>query len=178
MNKLNQEEQVFTLGGKVERLAAYLIDSLIAFISIIPLVSQFDASLFYDTSINSSTAFSIDSLIENTNNSTLGIFLILIILQFIIQGYLITTRGQSIGKIVMSLRIVNSIDGTNPGFIKAFLVRFILTQIITSIPYIGFIYIFADPLFIFRSDRRCIHDLMANTIVVESKKHPVLNKEK
>ena len=114
--------------------------------------------------------------IENTNNFTLGIFLI--ILQFIIQGYLITTRGQSIGKIVMSLRIVNSIDGTNPGFIKAFLVRFILSQIITSIPYLGVIYFFADPLFIFRSDRRCIHDLMANTIVVESKKHPVLNKEK
>jgi len=174
MNELNQEEQVFTLGGKVERLAAYIIDSLIAFLSIIPLGSQFF------TAVNDFSAGSIDSInsltIENTNNFTLGIFLI--ILQFIIQGYLITTRGQSIGKIVMSLRIVNSIDGTNPGFIKAFLVRFILTQIITSIPYIGFIYIFADPLFIFRSDRRCIHDLMANTIVVESKKHPVLNKEK
>ena len=174
MNNLNQEEQVFTLGGKVERLAAYIIDSLIAFLSMIPLGSQFF------TAVNDFSAGSIDSInsltIENTNNFTLGIFLI--ILQFIIQGYLITTRGQSIGKIVMSLRIVNSIDGTNPGFIKAFLVRFILTQIITSIPYIGFIYIFADPLFIFRSDRRCIHDLMANTIVVESKKHPVLNKEK
>ena len=174
MNELNQEEQVFTLGGKVERLAAYILDSLIAFLSMIPLGSQFF------TAVNDFSAGSIDSInsltIENTNNFTLGIFLI--ILQFIIQGYLITTRGQSIGKIVMSLRIVNSIDGTNPGFIKAFLVRFILTQIITSIPYIGFIYIFADPLFIFRSDRRCIHDLMANTIVVESKKHPVLNKEK
>ena len=174
MNELNQEEQVFTLGGKVERLAAYIIDSLIAFLSMIPLGSQFF------TAVNDFSAGSIDSInsltIENTNNFTLGIFLI--ILQFIIQGYLITTRGQSIGKIVMSLRIVNSIDGTNPGFIKAFLVRFILTQIITSIPYIGFIYIFADPLFIFRSDRRCIHDLMANTIVVESKKHLVLNKEK
>ncbi len=174
MNELNQEEQVFTLGGKVERLAAYIIDSLIAFLAMIPLGSQFF------TAVNDFSAGSIDSInsltIENTNNFTLGIFLI--ILQFIIQGYLITTRGQSIGKIVMSLRIVNSIDGTNPGFIKAFLVRFILTQIITSIPYIGFIYIFADPLFIFRSDRRCIHDLMANTIVVESKKHPVLNKEK
>ena len=32
MNELNQEEQVFTLGGKVERLAAYIIDSLIAFL--------------------------------------------------------------------------------------------------------------------------------------------------
>ena len=172
MNELNQEEQVFTLGGKIERLAAYLIDSLIAFISLIPLGSQ-----FFDTTILDGP-ISTNSLIENTNNFTLGIVLILIILQFIIQGYLITTRGQSIGKIAMSLRIVNSIDGTNPGFIKAFLVRFILSQIITSIPYLGVIYFFADPLFIFRSDRRCIHDLMANTIVVESKKHPVLNKEK
>ena len=174
MNELNQEEQVFTLGGKIERLAAYIIDSLIAFLSMIPLGSQFF------TAVNDFSAGSIDSInsltIENTNNFTLGIFLI--ILQFIIQGYLITTRGQSIGKIAMSLRIVNSIDGTNPGFIKAFLVRFILSQIITSIPYLGVIYFFADPLFIFRSDRRCIHDLMANTIVVESKKHPVLNKEK
>ena len=174
MKELNEEEQVFILGVKVDRLAAYIIDSLITFLSMIPLGSQFF------NAINDFSAGSVDSInsltIENNNNFTLGIFLI--ILLFIIQGYLITTRGQSIGKIIMSLRIVNSIDGTNPGFIKAFLVRFILTQIIGSIPYIGFIFVFTDPLFIFRNDRRCIHDLMASTIVVESKKHPVLNKEK
>ena len=74
----------------------------------------------------------------------------------------------------MSLRIVNAIDGTNPGFFKAFLVRFILTQIITSIPTIGALYFIIDPLFIFRNDRRCIHDLMAKTIVVDSKLHPII----
>ena len=69
MNNLNQEEQVFTLGGKVERLAAYLIDSLIAFLSMIPLGSQFF------TAVNDFSAGSIDSInsltIENTNNMLL-----------------------------------------------------------------------------------------------------------
>ena len=65
MNELNQEEQVFTLGGKIERLAAYIIDSLIAFLSMIPLGSQFF------TAVNDFSAGSIESInsltIENTN---------------------------------------------------------------------------------------------------------------
>ena len=170
----NFNEIEFTLGGKIERFAAYVIDSLVALLAILPLGIPF---LLAINDFSNGSMESINSIsIESNRNFTLGVFLIII--QFFIQGYLITTRGQSIGKIIMSLRIVNAIDGTNPGFFKAFLVRFILTQIITSIPTIGALYFIIDPLFIFRNDRRCIHDLMAKTIVVDSKLHSVIKKEK
>jgi uncharacterized RDD family membrane protein YckC len=34
------------------------------------------------------------------------------------------------------------------------------------LPYLGWIYLLADPLLIYQDSRRCIHDLIADTIVV------------
>ena len=44
--------------------------------------------------------------------------------------------------------------------------REIVPAIIGAIPLIGFVFYIVDVCFIFRTDRRCVHDLMANTKVV------------
>ncbi len=44
------------------------------------------------------------------------------------------------------------------------LVRMVLNGALGLIPF----YSLVDALFIFRSDRRCIHDLIAGTVVVKS----------
>ena len=52
--------------------------------------------------------------------------------------------------------------GENGGFVRNVLLRLIANGMIGSIPFYGLV----DILFIFRSDRRCIHDLIARTQVV------------
>ena len=85
----------------------------------------------------------------------------------IFQIYLLSTRGQTLGKRWMKVRIVK-LDGSSPGFVGAVLLRAIVNGIISAIPYLGGIYGLVDILFIFREDRRCIHDLIAGTRVVKA----------
>ena len=81
------------------------------------------------------------------------------------QIYLLSTTGQSLGKRWMKIRIVR-MDGSAPGFVHAFLLRSVVSALPRLIPIAGNIFSLVDALFIFRKDRRCIHDLIANTRVV------------
>ncbi len=85
-----------------------------------------------------------------------------------IQIYLLTTRGQSIGKKLLGIKIVNFDDEANPGFVKAFLLRAFVNGLIGAIPFLGLAYTLTDIFFIFRDDRRCLHDLLAGTKVVKA----------
>jgi uncharacterized RDD family membrane protein YckC len=86
----------------------------------------------------------------------------------IIQLVLLTTQGQTIGKRIVSVRIVCNDTGENPGFLKAVLLRAIVNGLIAAIPGVGAFYSLVDILFIFGNERRCIHDMIAGTRVVEA----------
>ncbi len=77
---------------------------------------------------------------------------------------LLTTRGQTLGKKWLGIRIVTFPDGQKPGFVKGFLLRSFVNGIITQVvPFYGII----DPCLIFREDNRCVHDLLADTTVID-----------
>jgi uncharacterized RDD family membrane protein YckC len=95
----------------------------------------------------------------------------------VVQVWLLTTRGQSIGKRVMSVRIVLATDGGKPGIVHAWLLRELVITcigvVLGLIPFIGPlmlrpIFHLVDWCFIFRADRRCVHDLIANTRVLKA----------
>lgn len=81
---------------------------------------------------------------------------------FIVQMALLGTRGQTIGKIAMKVRVVDAQTGAHPGWPRLVLLRTIVNGIITGIL---FIYWIVDSLFIFRGDHRTIHDLYSGTRV-------------
>ena len=90
-------------------------------------------------------------------------FLILLVINIV----MLTTRGQTPGKLALGIRIVTHPDGQKPGFVKACLLRAFVNGIIGAVPCLGPIYSLVDICFIFREDHRCIHDLIAGTHVVE-----------
>ncbi|HCN28681.1 MAG TPA: hypothetical protein DIT64_07920 [Verrucomicrobiales bacterium] len=81
--------------------------------------------------------------------------------------YLLATRGQSLGKMWLGIRIVTHPDAEPPGFVKAFLLRAFVNGLIGGVPCLGAIYSLVDICFIFGEERRCIHDLIAGTQVIE-----------
>lgn len=83
------------------------------------------------------------------------------------QVYLLATRSQTIGKLVMKTQIVDFQTGQRADLVHALLIRLIANGLIGAIPCIGAIYSIVDICFIFREDRRCIHDLLAKTVVVD-----------
>ena len=58
-------------------------------------------------------------------------FLALLVL-FIIQLVLLATRGQTIGKIIMKIRIVDAVTGQHPGWARLILLRTIVNSVIIS----------------------------------------------
>ena len=80
---------------------------------------------------------------------------------------LLSTKGQTLGKKWLGIRIVSHPDCQNAGFVKAVLLRGFVNGIIGAIPLLGFLYSITDICFIFREDRRCIHDLIGSTQVVK-----------
>lgn len=94
----------------------------------------------------------------------LAMILIPAVLVYIYQCYLITTEGQTIGKRWVGIRIVNE-HGLPPGFMKGVLAREWLLVFVGALCQ-GFLGLL-DSLFIFREDRRCLHDHAAGTRVVK-----------
>lgn len=88
--------------------------------------------------------------------------------------YFLTVAGQTIGKRVVGIRIVRRDGEENGGFVVNVLRRGVLPglpyiALTMAHPILGGLYIWTDILFIFRADRRCVHDHIAGTLVVQSK---------
>lgn len=83
----------------------------------------------------------------------------------ILNGYLLYDKGQTIGKLVVKLRIVDQ-NGDIPSFGKLFGLRYFLPSLIAQIPFVGGLLSIVDVLFIFGQDHRCLHDYLAGTWVI------------
>jgi uncharacterized RDD family membrane protein YckC len=101
----------------------------------------------------------------------IGLLLIAALLILVLQLYLMATKSQTVGKYFLKLRIDDFLTGERANFVKVFVLRGIVNGVLSAIPFfIGNIYAIVDILFIFREDRRCIHDLIAGTRVVDLSK--------
>ena len=86
----------------------------------------------------------------------------------LIQYTLLSLRGQTLGKLAMRVRIVRATDGGNPGFVRAVVLRNIVRHLLSAVPILGGLFALADIVAIFGKERRCLHDRIAGTRVVES----------
>jgi uncharacterized RDD family membrane protein YckC len=85
----------------------------------------------------------------------------------IFQMYRLATTGQTLGKKWVGVRVVK-LDGAPVNFSSAVMLRAVLPGLLGAVPYVGWLFALVDTFFIFRDDRRCIHDLIATTKVVEA----------
>ena len=150
---------------------------------------------FYAFVIDSLFSFSISflipiifSILSFDSNFLLALFSFFIVVS--IQGYLLINTGQSIGKRLMKIRIVDAVTLKIPSIQKVFLIRYVFVWQIPNlvslfliqdedlilnsssdftspenlISLVAFM-VLAQTLLIFKTDRRCGHDLISGTIV-------------
>lgn len=79
--------------------------------------------------------------------------------------WLLHRQGQTLAKSWLGIRIVRT-DGSRSGLGRIFWLRYFFPTLIGAIPCVGGIFSLVDALFIFGDDRRCLHDHMADTMVV------------
>jgi uncharacterized RDD family membrane protein YckC len=82
-----------------------------------------------------------------------------------ITAWLVEANGQSIGKRLVGIKVVRT-DGSRASLARIFLLRNVVSSLPNFLPYLGWFYLLADPLLIYQDSRRCIHDLIADTIVI------------
>lgn len=83
---------------------------------------------------------------------------------FAVQGYFLAKFGQTIGKMALSIKIVDHESHEKPPLSRLFVVREVGMNTLSIAPILGFIEI----LWIFGPARRCIHDYWSRTIVVKA----------
>lgn len=84
----------------------------------------------------------------------------------LLQGWPLLKRGQTLGKMMFKLRIVRP-DGTPPDAWRLLGLRYGIGMLANVVPAVAMIYGLIDSLLIFRRSRRCLHDTIADTVVVK-----------
>ena len=84
-----------------------------------------------------------------------------------VNAILVARNGQTLGKYLLKIRVVRA-DGSNAGLTRIFFARYLPVTVLGAVPLLGIIVSLADALMIFRDNRRCLHDEIADTIVVRA----------
>jgi uncharacterized RDD family membrane protein YckC len=82
------------------------------------------------------------------------------------NGYLLHRYGQSVGKRILRIMVVRA-DGRRASVARLIGLRGLLQAVVWLVPVVGPLLAVADSLFIFSRDRRCIHDHLAGTAVID-----------
>lgn len=150
-------EQVM-LAGRGIRLVAVLIDGLIAaaIVWALGLVPVLGALIEAEAQANIKGwgAFTPVSMLVG-----IGVFLL-------VQGWPLLTRGQTVGKMLCKLRIVN-VDGGKPDAWRLFGLRYGIGFLLSINTSALMVYSLIDALLIFRESRQCLHDSIAGTRVIQ-----------
>lgn len=137
------------------RLGGAIIDGIISSLVMFPLMFM---TGFWSSAMAGSVTF--------TSQITVSVFGILVFLA--LNGYLLAKGGQTIGKRLVGTRIVSVTDGQILPLARVFCLRYLPIWVIALVPFVGNLIALIDILFIFREDRRCLHDLIAGTRVVNA----------
>lgn len=143
-----------TLASRWKRLCASLIDALIQFAILLPV-------MFFTGGFSAITRGVKPSLGYNLLMGVLGI-----IVFFVIHGKSLAQSGQTVGKKALNIKIVD-MNGNLPTFKEHLVKRYAAYFIPSQIPTVGQFINIINILFIFGKEKRCIHDLIAGTKVID-----------
>lgn len=96
-----------------------------------------------------------------------GVAVILVMIAvLVINMVLLHRNGQTIAKRWFKIKVLRS-DGSRCSLPRIIFARWLPTALLSRIPLLGIAVALTDALMIFRDDHRCLHDLIADTIVVK-----------
>jgi uncharacterized RDD family membrane protein YckC len=157
---VNSNSDEIELATRGERFGGAIVDVVVAIVTTLPILFFFTD--FWQKALAGEQVPMQDTLMLNVFSACIF---------FVINGYLLASNGQTIGKRVVGIKIVSIHDHQILPFWKVVLLRYIPRTVLELIPnaIISFILSLINILFIFREDRRCIHDHIAGTIVIKAK---------
>ena len=148
------------LAGRGQRLVAAILDGLIVSLIIWPLFFVFGNMSLVAPADPASPA----QMFSNMGRM-FGAMIPGYLVAGVVQAWSLHAFGGTLGKKLMGLRIVRA-DGSRAGWVRLFFARGGVCIVPGFIPLLGGLYLLIDMLMIFRDSRQCLHDNIADTIVV------------
>jgi uncharacterized RDD family membrane protein YckC len=151
------------LADRLTRLGASILDGLIQLAVLAPVIAII---ILFTIGFNESTV----EILEATEDSILFQLLALVLgiaVFLAINFRLLRDNGQTVGKRICNIKIVRS-DGSPADVQHLLLYRYLPVWIIPQIPIVGGIFALLNVLLIFRESRKCLHDDIADTIVIKA----------
>jgi len=143
--------------GRGKRLGAALLDGLISVIWLAPVV--WAGFMAVDVRRGIKPAGPMVALM------LLGLALMITII--VVNCLLLHRSGQTIGKRALDIAVVRT-DGSRVSLPRYIFLRIAPMLVLGMIPLVGKVSGLIDPLLIFGKEKRCLHDLIADTIVVDA----------
>ena len=85
-----------------------------------------------------------------------------------LNASLIAQKGQTMGKKLLAIQVVDNEGSLSLSFWGFVTRRYSILRLLPVIPYVGIAASVVETLLIFRKDRRCLHDLVVGTKVVNA----------
>lgn len=142
------------LAGRGTRLGAAIIDGIIMMVTAFATAMAMGINLFSPSGQPSFT-------------TQAGLALANIVWYLIINWHFLSKNSQSVGKKVMGIKIVRT-DGSKADVQRIVGLRLVPIWVVSMIPFVGSLVAIVDCLLIFRESRKCLHDNIADTIVVKA----------
>lgn len=145
------------------RFAGSIIDTLI----LMPVFFAVSIPMFllYAMMFNPNYFETIGTSFEDLIAETLVSLFSFLVSFLLLNGYVLSTRQQTIGKALMKTKIVGETT-ERVTFSRLFLVRYLLIWVVSMIPFVGGIFSLINVVSIFGEQRKCLHDYLARTRVV------------
>jgi len=152
------------VAGRGARLGAYLLDIVVSIVFSLPalLFGGFGALTALFTS-----QFSVEAIAAFLTGTVAFLFLAGWLAWAVITIILVHRYGQTIGKKLVGIRVVRK-DGSRASLGRIFWLRNVVNALPSMIPVVGGFYFFIDSLFIFTESNQCLHDKIADTIVIKA----------
>lgn len=143
--------------GRGKRLGAVLLDGLIYMVGAAPIMG---AAVWYSVAAQEGMPR------PQTAGMLMFLGVLLVLGVMVVNFVMVHQSGQTIGKRMLGIAIVRT-DGSRMGLTRFIFIRGLPVGLLGAIPYVGWLVSLIDPLLIFGKERRCLHDLIADTIVVD-----------
>lgn len=158
VDNINQTQ---VLAPLMARFIAAALDGILSIVTVLPF---FLIGYFFETETPSWLEI---PLFEN--ELLLSIFIIMYVIgtHTMLHGLLLHKYGQTIGKRIVGIQVVDYRTGKILPLVDVIGKRFSPQVIVNYIPVVGTILSFIDILFILGEERRCVHDYIAGTKVVD-----------
>ena len=169
----------YNLANPLKRLGAQIIDQLLLFGGLMmiihfkaPDVVALAVEKFGPDLSQAELIQQLRLLIVSEEMKSIYLYMLLLFTIFlVINSLLLALRGQTIGKLLLGIKIVR-LEGDRAGFWRIALIRIILFNVLVQssawfFPFLPGLLGLIDVLFIATSDRQCLHDKLADTTVID-----------